>query len=191
VTAALRCTQAHTFAATPEPTPRGPVVLLVSPDLDVRAQTPETQEYLRILLPPDDDRSPVPASAYNVAAQLRAAEVGVDANAPQARVHLSGGRWLTLRAARIGESGAGRDRDIAVTIEQSSPSERAGMFARAYGLSRRESELLGLIVTGSDTRELASRMFVSDNTVNDHLKSIFRKTDVRSRHALLARALGS
>jgi DNA-binding NarL/FixJ family response regulator len=191
VTAALRRAQALTFVATPEPTPRGPVVLLLSPDLDVRAQTPETQDYLRILVPPDDDRSPVPASAYNVAAQLRAAEVGVDANPPQARVHLSGGRWLTLRAARIGESRVGSDPDIAVSIEQSSASERAGMFARAYGLSRRESELLNLLVTGSDAHELASRMFVSDNTVNDHLKSIFRKSGVRSRHAVLARALGS
>src|SRR5215475_10106809 len=98
-TAALRRTQAHTFVAAPEPTPPGPVVLLLSPDLDVQAQTPETHDYLRILLPSDDDRSPVPASVYNVAAQLRAAEVGVDANPPRARVHLSSGRWLTLRAA--------------------------------------------------------------------------------------------
>jgi len=191
VTAALRRTQAHTFVAAPEPPPPGPVVLLLSPDLDVQAQTPETHDYLRILLPSDDDRSPVPASVYNVAAQLRAAEVGVDANPPRARVHLSSGRWLTLRAARIGESRAVSERDIAVSIEQSSPSERVGMFARAYGLSRRESELLELLVAGSDTRELASRMFVSDNTVNDHLKSIFSKSHVRSRHALLARALGS
>jgi DNA-binding CsgD family transcriptional regulator len=142
-------------------------------------------------VPPDGDRSPVPASAYNVAAQLRAAELGVDSNPPQARVHLSGGRWLTLRAARIGESVAASHGDIAVSIEQISPLERVGLFARSYGLSRRESELLNLLVSGSATRELASRMFVSDNTVNDHLKSIFSKTAVRSRHTLLVRAVGS
>lgn len=189
VTAALRRAQALTFVARPAPTPHGPGVLLLSPDLEVRAQTPETETYLRILVPPDGDRSPVPAGAYNVAAQLRAAEAGVDGNPPRARVHLSGGRWLTLRAARIGESRAASD--IAVSIEQISPLDRVGLFARAHGLSQRESELLDLLVSGSDTRELASRMFVSDNTVNDHLKSIFSKTGVRSRHALLTRALGS
>jgi DNA-binding CsgD family transcriptional regulator len=34
-------------------------------------------------------------------------------------------------------------------------------------------------------------MFVSENTVQDHLKSIFDKSTARSRGALLARALGT
>jgi DNA-binding CsgD family transcriptional regulator len=32
-------------------------------------------------------------------------------------------------------------------------------------------------------------MFVSEHTVQDHLKSIFTKTDTRTRRALLARVL--
>ena len=32
-------------------------------------------------------------------------------------------------------------------------------------------------------------MFVSEHTVQDHLKSIFTKTDTRTRRALLARIL--
>ena len=115
---------------------------------------------------------------------MLAVEAGVDANPPRARVHLSGSRWLTLRAARL-------DRDIAVTIEDSSPSERAALFARANGLSTRERELLGHLVTGSDTRDLARLMFLSEHTVQDHLKSIFAKTSVHSRRALLTRALGT
>jgi DNA-binding CsgD family transcriptional regulator len=34
-------------------------------------------------------------------------------------------------------------------------------------------------------------MFVSENTVQDYLKSIFTKTATRSRRILLARALGT
>ena len=34
-------------------------------------------------------------------------------------------------------------------------------------------------------------MFLSENTVQDHLKSIFAKTGTRSRRALLSRALGT
>lgn len=38
---------------------------------------------------------------------------------------------------------------------------------------------------------VARQMFVSENTVQDHLKSIFDKSTARSRRALLARALGT
>jgi hypothetical protein len=44
--------------------PPGPVVLLLSPGLAVRAQTPQTQRYLRVLVPSDaEDQAPVPARA--------------------------------------------------------------------------------------------------------------------------------
>jgi DNA-binding CsgD family transcriptional regulator len=192
VTTALRRSQAHAFAAVDSATATrtGPVVLLLSASLDVLGQTAETQEYLRMLVPPDDDRPPVPASAYNVAAQLLAAEAGVDPNPPWARVHLPGGRWLTLRAARIGDPGSGPDRDIAVTIEQTSPPERFALFARAFALSARESELAGHLVKGADTAQIARSMFLSEHTVQDHLKSIFAKTATHSRRALLSLAVG-
>ena len=77
-----------------------------------------------------------------------------------------------------------------MTIEKSSPTERLTLFARAFGLSARETELLGLLVPGPDTRELGRQMFLSEHTVQDHLKSIFAKTAVRSRRTLLSRALG-
>ena len=166
-------------------------MLLLSGELAVLGQTPETEEYLRALVPPNQDRSPIPAGAYNVAAQLLAVEAGVDANRPSARVHLSGGRWLTLRATRIEGTGMSPHGDIAVTIEDTSPAERAGLFARAHGLSIRERELLGHLVRGADTRELARLMFLSQHTVQDHLKAIFAKTSVHSRRTLLSRALGT
>jgi DNA-binding CsgD family transcriptional regulator len=193
VTLALRRSQANAFAARDPSDKRrlGPVVLLLSPDLEVRGQTPQTQEYLRILVPPAEDRPPIPASAYNVAAQLLAVEADVDQNLPSARVHLSHGLWVTLRAARIGDTGPAAERDIAVTIEETSPPERVALFARAFGLSPRENELLGHLASGTDTRELARRMFLSEHTVQDHLKSIFAKTSARNRRTLLSRALGT
>jgi hypothetical protein len=63
VTAALRRAQAATFtpSAGPDAPPGGPVVLLLSPSLEVRAQTPQTQRYLRVLVPPAaEDQVPVP-----------------------------------------------------------------------------------------------------------------------------------
>jgi DNA-binding CsgD family transcriptional regulator len=184
VTAALREAQAATFVARPRSASQPePVVLLLSPELEVTGQTPKTHEYLHTLIPPEQGRAPVPASAYNVVAQLLAVESGVDDHQPSARVHLAAGLWLTLRAARIGA-------DIAVTIEESTPAERLDLFARASALSARESELLTCLASGADTREIASRMFLSEHTVQDHLKSVFAKTQTRSRKTLLARALG-
>lgn len=187
LTPMLRRLQAATFSGSPQPLLPGPGVLLLSPDLVVRNQTAETQEYLRLLVPPAGGQAPVPAGAYNVAAQLLALEAGVDHHPPTARVHVAGGLWVTLRAARLGEGTAS---DIAVTIERTGAGDRADLFARAFGLSHREQELLQCLVEGADTREVAQRLFLSEHTVQDHLKSVFAKTSVRNRRTLLARALG-
>ena len=191
VTDALRRCQANTFSLSASAPERvGPAVLVLSPDLNVRAQTPETNQYLRLLVPPNADRQPIPAGAYNVAAQLLAVEAGIDSHPPSARVHLSAGVWLTLRAARIGTAPPTAEQDIAVTIESTSPAERVALFGRAHALSVRELELLGHLAVGSDTRQIAQQMFLSENTVQDHLKSMFAKTTTRNRRTLLARAAG-
>jgi DNA-binding CsgD family transcriptional regulator len=186
VAAGLRRSQARTFAAGPPGGHlAGPLVLLLSPDLQEVRRTPGTGDALRVLVPRDDAGPPVPAGAYNVAAQLLAVEAGVDTAPPWARVHLAGNRWLTLRAARL-EDGA----DVAVTIAECRAGERLSLFARCAALSTRERELLDHLAAGADTREVAARMFVSEYTVQDHLKSVFEKTGTHSRRALLARALG-
>lgn len=193
ITAALRRVQARTFDVIPAPTPTlrpGPIVLVLSPELEVRAQTPDTERYLSALVPPDVDRRPIPAAAYNVGAQLLALEEGVDQHAPSARVHLAGGVWLTVRAARMGGAVSPHEPDIAVTIESASRDERLGVFTRACALSAREAELLTHLAAGSETRHIAREMVLSEHTVQDHLKSIFAKTGVRARRTLLARALG-
>ena len=191
VTEALQRSQADTFKLKSSTVPgAGPAVLILSPDLDVRAQTAETDDYLRLLIPPDQERQPIPAAAYNVGAQLLAAEAGVDQHAPWARVHLSDGVWLTLRAARLGVPEREGNPDIAVTIEKSSPTERLDLFSRACALSVREAELLGHLILGADTHLTAQRMFVSENTVQDHLKSIFAKTATSNRRTLMARVVG-
>lgn len=185
ITEALRRCVANTFD---QPVVRtversGPIVLMLSADLEVRAQTTETEQFLRALVPPDGDRRPVPAAAYNVAAQLLAVEAGVDDHPARARVHLDKGDWLTLRAARIDDA-------VAVSMEAASPVERLGLFCSSNGLSPRETELVELLASGADTRMLARQMFVSEHTVQDHLKSIFTKSRTTSRRELLTRVTG-
>jgi DNA-binding CsgD family transcriptional regulator len=190
VTEALRRVQAETFhTADSAQVPGGPAVLVLSHDLSVKGQTPETQAYLRALVPPTGDRQPIPAGAYNVGAQLRAREDGVDSHPPRARVHLAQGVWLTLRAARIVESD-NADRDIAVTLETTSTNDRMTLFGLAHGLTTREAQIVAACARGMDTRAVAQELFVSENTVQDHFKAIFTKTRTRTRGELLAIARG-
>ena len=192
VPGAIRSCLARTFAAAPSAPSElaGPVVLLLGPDLAVRAQTPETDHYLRLRVPPDGDRSPVPAGAYNVAAQLLASEAEVSDRPSWSRVHVGGRRWLTLRAARIGDERVRNDADIAVTIEDCALLDRADLFGRVHGLTSRESQVLGRFAAGDDTRSAARALHISEYTVQDHLKAIFSKTDAHDRRSLLAAALG-
>lgn len=85
----------------------------------------------------------------------------------------------------------GRADSIAVTIEETSAVDRVELFNRVFGLSTRESQLIGLLATGSSTRDLARDMYLSEHTVQSHLKSIFAKTGAGSRLTLLSRALGT
>jgi DNA-binding CsgD family transcriptional regulator len=186
----LRVVQAASFGMDDVALPRGPGALVLSPALEVRALTRQTQEWLSALLPPETGRSPVPASAYNVGAQLLAHEAGVDAHPAQARVHLGRGSWLTLRADRLEGREPPAERDIVVTMERSSPGERRELFSRSHALTVREDQVLARLAEGSDTRTVATQLGITELTVQDHLKAVFTKTGTSSRRELLARALG-
>lgn len=64
------------------------------------------------------------------------------------------------------------------------------LLIRACGLSPRQGELIHHLAKGADTRQIAEVMFLSQHTIQDHLKSIFAKTGTRNRRELLGQALG-
>lgn len=184
VTTGLRAAVARTFAAPAEELhPSGAAVVVLDPGLVVLSQTDDAAAALFTLLPPDESMAPIPAAAYNIGAALIAQEQGVPVGEPWSRVHLGANRWVTVRASRLGE-------DVAVSIEPSTPAERMDLFARAHGLSARESEVLALLGVGLDSREIAGQLFLSEHTVNDHVKAALGKAGARTRQVLLARATG-
>jgi len=181
----LRKAAARTFVGSEDQLPHpGPAVVVLTPELAVHAQTPAAADALLRLNPPDEPMAPIPAAAYNIGGALLAAEAGIPVGAPWSRVHLGANRWVTLRADRMGEL-------IAVSIEPSTLDERMDLFARAHGLSARETEVLGLLARGLDTGQLAAALVLSEHTVNDHVKSVLAKTGSRTRAVLLARISGS
>ena len=58
-------------------------------------------------------------------------------------------------------------------------------------LTRRERDVMVLLVQGLTNKGIARAMVISENTVKRYLKSIFAKLDVDSRAAAVAAALGS
>jgi DNA-binding CsgD family transcriptional regulator len=65
------------------------------------------------------------------------------------------------------------------------PEEILALLTRAYGLTARERELVAALIEGLATREISRRLQISEYTVQDHLKSVFDKVGVRSRHGLI------
>jgi ATP/maltotriose-dependent transcriptional regulator MalT len=51
----------------------------------------------------------------------------------------------------------------------------------AFGITPRELEILVLIAEGLSNREIAGRLFVSENTVKTHSSRLFEKLDARRR----------
>jgi DNA-binding NarL/FixJ family response regulator len=56
-------------------------------------------------------------------------------------------------------------------------------------LSERETEVVVLIATGHRNKEIASKLFISEQTVKTHLSNIFQKLGVNDRLELALYAM--
>jgi two-component system, NarL family, nitrate/nitrite response regulator NarL len=59
--------------------------------------------------------------------------------------------------------------------------EAARRRSKAFGLTRREIEILRAVVAGYTNKEIAERSSISENTVKSHLTHIFNKSGASSR----------
>ncbi|MDX1684029.1 MAG: response regulator transcription factor [Saprospiraceae bacterium] len=57
-----------------------------------------------------------------------------------------------------------------------------------YDLSPREREVLGHLCEGANYRQIASKLFISKNTVRFHLKNIYKKLHVNSKYEAVIKA---
>jgi DNA-binding CsgD family transcriptional regulator len=127
----------------------------------------------------------LPAVVYPLAALARARN---GASGAQALERAADGRWVRVEAAQLeGQP----DAQIAVTFSAATTTETFDLLCRAYAISRREREVVAAVLAGLDTHAVAARLFISANTVQDHLKSVFKETGAHSRRELVARFSGA
>ncbi len=99
-----------------------------------------------------------------------------------------GGRRYRIRTVPI--DGARKKRGKFILMEPHPPVRKLAAGLANHGLSRREQEVATLVVQGHSNREIAERLYISEMTVKDHLKSIFGKLEIRRRGELAALAMG-
>lgn len=169
-------------------TPDGPGVLILAHDLSVVAMTAAAEHWLSELKETEKgDRYALPLTVRSVIAGLFAIERGLVAAecTPKVRQRTRSGHWLVLYASRLlGRVGEGQ---ISVVFEIAQPAEIAPLIMQAYDLTKREGEVTQCVLLGWSTAEIAAKLYISPNTVQDHLKAIFEKVDVSSRGELARR----
>ena len=65
------------------------------------------------------------------------------------------------------------------------PLQKQARLMRELGLSRRQGEVMALLIQGKTYKAIGGVLSVSENTVRSHVKKIYAKAGVTSRMALL------
>ncbi len=102
------------------------------------------------------------------------------------RVHASSSRDTTgqrvaVKSWLLGE----RHGAVVSVVSRTSTAESSARVPVLAVLSPREQEIAQLVAEGLTAKQIGERAFISENTVKQHLKRIFAKTDVSSRAELV------
>src|SRR5687768_374825 len=87
------------------------------------------------------------------------------------------GIWLGLKLTRPKETIVVKE----VLVPTGGPFVQNAARVEALGLTPRELEILQLIARGLSNREIATQLFVSENTVKTHSSRVFDKLNARRR----------
>ncbi|MBC7896028.1 MAG: response regulator transcription factor [Cytophagaceae bacterium] len=96
------------------------------------------------------------------------------------------GIWLGLKLTRPVDRIVVKEVEVLVPVPTPptvDPSRR-----EQFGITARELEILEAIAAGLSNREIAEKLFVSENTVKTHSSRLFEKLDARRRTQAVQRA---
>jgi DNA-binding CsgD family transcriptional regulator len=177
-----------TAAPLREPAPGPPPgVIVIGPDQQVRGMTLQAQAWiagLKMVTPACDLRQIARALAAEVALAARQPCDERDGRRPALLLPATHvGQWLEVHAQALSDQAAG---EVAVVVQPARGADLWSVVASWYGITAREKTVICRLGEALSPKQIARRMDVSVHTVNDHLKSVFRKTGTRGRDELLA-----
>jgi DNA-binding CsgD family transcriptional regulator len=167
-----------------DPRPLPPATLILDPELGPSSWTPTFTDWLAEL---PAAREMLPTAIYEIGARVltpREAATGLPASV---RVGTRTGRWAVIEGAPLEGAELGH---VAITVRAATADEIFDLLGKTYDLTRRERQLVALVLEGLATKQLAEALCISPYTVQDHLKAIFAKTGVRSRRELSSHLAG-
>ncbi len=127
----------------------------------------------------DDDEDDTPAT------RTAALHAELDALAAAPGAQALAGQPASEQAPHPGGSPTGQ----AASADASGPADytarRCEKLAEQYGLTRREFEILGLLVRGRSKAHIAEAFIISENTVRGHVKHIYAKLEIHNKQELL------
>ncbi|MDX3233972.1 LuxR C-terminal-related transcriptional regulator [Streptomyces sp. ME19-01-6] len=101
------------------------------------------------------------------------------------RVHASSTKNDASSRFIVKSYSLGEKKKAVVSILSSAARPGTNTPPRLAVLSPREQEIANMVAEGLSAQRIAERVHISENTVKQHLKRIFVKTDVRSRAELV------
>ncbi len=155
-------------------------VVLVGGDGQLLTVSPEAQTWLGQLTSGGPEGVTINDASRVVYEVARAAAGG--RREPVCRVRTNDGRWLVISGTRTHAPPV----DVTVVIQPANLHQTLPAFAAWCGLSRREAQVLELVAGGLAAKQMARRLDLSVLTVNDHLRSTYRKAGISGREELLA-----
>jgi DNA-binding CsgD family transcriptional regulator len=150
--------------------------MLVSPQADVLLR--------QVHIPADAETWSVPPSILDACRALAIQNDGGTARSTHLLLKCAGGSQPPIPASIERHNGPGGLLFVVLLGPNNGVSNQTERMSR-LGLTQREMDVAHLVLGGYTTADIANRLCRSVNTIESHLKSIFRKANVTSRAALV------
>lgn len=181
---ALAAAMAREIALTATDVPDSSGILIVQPNGAIGFGTPIGERWRDLLSEADPGtRAIIPTAVSAAIAALKAdlrSELVTTAAVGVVSASVPGGR------VRIEASSAGPDGSVAIVLAPERPPAPPSIPV-SWPLTERERHVVDLLLEGLSNRQISDRLFVSEHTVEWHLRHAYEKVGVRSRNQLLSR----
>lgn len=156
-----------------------PGLIIVGHDDEIRVATPTGRDALRAFAPgptPTDAELFLPIWNITYRARRAAGPIVCRVLAPQG--------WIALHAEPLPGTPTG---EVAITTQPASAEVLLPAVAAWYDVTPRERTVIEQALEGLPARQIARCLDLSQHTINDHFKAIYRKIGVSSREELITR----